>query len=35
MWPTQQAGKGMEEGKEPNCTYSPAFLEKVTNDGSR
>lgn len=27
IWPTQQAGKGMEEGKEPNCTYSPAFLE--------
>lgn len=30
----QQAGKGVEESKKPKCTYSPAFLEKVTNNGS-
>lgn len=31
----QQAAKGKKESKKPNCTYSPVFLQKVTNDGSR
>lgn len=26
----QQAGKGTEESKKPNCTCSPAFLESPT-----